>query len=126
MLNQRLPAGRLRRTVTTFHDLFVLTGEYSTPEFRSRFADQARRAASRSDLIIAVSQFTAGQVEQLLKVDRSRLRVVPHGVMVRQAFPPVFAPREKIILHVGALQERKNIIRLVRAFETVSSEWLQV
>src|SRR5579875_2938130 len=36
-LNQRVdrPA---RRTVSTFHDLFVLTGDYSTPEFRARFA----------------------------------------------------------------------------------------
>ncbi len=42
-LNQRLPTLRLRRTVTTFHDLFVLTGDYSTPEFRRRFAEQARR-----------------------------------------------------------------------------------
>ena len=38
-LNQRLPTVRLRRTVTTFHDLFVLTGNYSTPEFRRRFAE---------------------------------------------------------------------------------------
>src|ERR1035441_2222495 len=58
-LNQRLPHARLHRAVTTFHDLFVLTGEYSTPEFRRRFAEQARDAAGRSDRIIAVSQFTA-------------------------------------------------------------------
>src|SRR5713226_3485640 len=45
-LNQRLPTERLRRTVTTFHDLFVLTGDYSTPEFRRRFAGQARPAAA--------------------------------------------------------------------------------
>src|SRR4029077_9756489 len=51
-LNQRLPTVRLRRTVTTFHDLFVLTGDYSTPDFRQRFAGQARRAAAESDLII--------------------------------------------------------------------------
>src|SRR5213593_1803862 len=60
-LNQRLPTVRLRRTVTTFHDLFVLTGDYSTPEFRRRFAEQARRAAAESDRIITVSEFTAGQ-----------------------------------------------------------------
>ena len=36
-LNQRLPRRRFRRQVATFHDLFVLSGEYSTPEFRVRF-----------------------------------------------------------------------------------------
>ena len=34
--------------VATSHDLFVLTGEYSTPEFRERFAKQARAAATRA------------------------------------------------------------------------------
>ncbi len=66
-LNQRLPRRRMKRTVCTFHDLFVLTGEYSTPEFRQRFAQQARDAAERADLIIAVSAFTAQQVQELLK-----------------------------------------------------------
>ncbi|MEI9812862.1 MAG: hypothetical protein WDO18_09410 [Acidobacteriota bacterium] len=39
-LNQRVDA-RGRRTVSTFHDLFVMTGDYSTPEFRARFTEQA-------------------------------------------------------------------------------------
>ena len=119
-LNQRLPTLRLRRTVTTFHDLFVLTGDYSTPEFRRRFAEQARRAAAESDRIIAVSEFTAGQVEQLLEVERSRIRVVHHGVRIP---PPSRSAREKIILHVGAIQKRKNIARLMQAFESVPADW---
>ncbi len=119
-LNQRVDI-RYRRTVSTFHDLFVLSGDYSTPDFRAKFARQAREAAERSDLIIAVSSFTAGQVEDLLKVDRARIRVIHHGVA-----PPLDvteAAREKIILFVGALQRRKNIIRLVEAFEQVASGW---
>jgi hypothetical protein len=36
-LNQRLPQKRFRLQVATFHDLFVMTGEYSSPEFRKRF-----------------------------------------------------------------------------------------
>jgi glycosyltransferase involved in cell wall biosynthesis len=119
-LNQRLPSVRPRRTVTTFHDLFVLTGNYSTPEFRRRFAGQARRAAAESDLIIAVSEFTATQVQQLLGVERSRLRVVHHGVRIP---PPSSMVREKIILHVGAIQARKNVARLVQAFESVPPDW---
>ena len=119
-LNQRLPTIRPRRAVTTFHDLFVLTGDYSTPEFRRRFADQARRAAAESDRIIAVSEFTATQVQQLLGVERSRLRVVHHGVHIP---PPSRAEREKIILHVGAIQARKNVARLIQAFESVSPDW---
>jgi glycosyltransferase involved in cell wall biosynthesis len=121
-LNQRIDSTRHRRTVATFHDLFVLSGDYSTPEFRQRFATQARQAAERSHLIVAVSRFTAGQLEQLLKVDPARIRVVHHGV---RRPPKKAAPgrRERTILFVGALQRRKNVARLVQAFEQVALGW---
>jgi len=119
-LNQRLPSARYRCTVSTFHDLFVLTGEYSTPEFRARFARQARDAAGRSDRIIAVSRFTARQVRDLLGVEESRIRVVPHGVRLPERVP---RRRRPMVLHVGAIQARKNLVRLVRAFQVLPPEW---
>ena len=119
-LNQRIDF-RARLTVSTFHDLFVMTGEYSTPEFRARFTAQARAAAEHSDLIIAVSRFTASQVEQLLGVDPARIRVVPHGVHFPMS--PLGGPREDLILSVGAIQRRKNVARLVKAFEKLPAGW---
>lgn len=120
-LNQRLPYFPLRHPVATFHDLFVLTGEYSTPEFRARFAAQARDAARRAAAIITVSEFTRSQVVSLLGVEAARVRVVHHGI---RALPQTDeAAREKMILNVGAIQTRKNIARLVGAFETLGAEW---
>jgi glycosyltransferase involved in cell wall biosynthesis len=110
----------MRRTVVTFHDLFVMSGEYSTPEFRARFTEQARDAAERADAIIAVSEFTRGQVISLLGVAPSRVHVVHHGIR-RLEFPAV--ERENVILNVGAIQSRKNIARLVEAFEAVDPAW---
>ena len=121
-LNQRVDKRPAARVVTTFHDLFVMTGEYSSPEFRARFSEQARRAAANSDLIIAVSEFTAGQVSELLRFDRARIRVVPHGVRVL-AVPAAKQEREKLVLSVGVLQTRKNIGRLVEAFDALPAEW---
>jgi glycosyltransferase involved in cell wall biosynthesis len=120
-LNQRLPEIRFRKTVSTFHDLFVLTGDYSTPDFRRRFAEQARRAAAKSDAIITVSEFTARQVEELLGVERTRLHVVHHGTNRPPLSPSVV--RENIVLNVGAIQHRKNIARLVEAFERTPGGW---
>jgi glycosyltransferase involved in cell wall biosynthesis len=119
-LNQRLPRLPLRRAVATFHDLFVLTGEYSTADFRVRFAAQARAAAARADAIIAVSSFTKRQVVELLGVEASKVYVVHHGVRPL-ALPDV--ARENVILSVGAIQKRKNIARLVEAFEAVGTDW---
>lgn len=119
-LNQRLPHTRFRRAVTTFHDLFVLTGDYSTPEFRSRFAAQARDAAARSDRLIAVSHFTASQIVDWLGIEKERIQVVHHGVRPAASFT---GERQRVILHVGAIQQRKNIARLVHAFSAVDSDW---
>jgi glycosyltransferase involved in cell wall biosynthesis len=116
-MNQRLPRARMRRRCTTFHDLFVMTGDYSTPEFRRRFTAQAAHAAELADLIVCVSGFTATQVEQLLRVEPSRLRVIHHGIGFRLSASSI--PREPMVLHIGAIQKRKNISRLVRAFERV-------
>ena len=119
-LNQRMPHARFRRSVCTFHDLFVMTGRYSSAEFRARFESQAREAAARADLIIAVSAFTGDQAHDLLGIERSRLRVVHHGV---RPLPHADVPREPVILSVGAVQHRKNTTRLVEAFETVPPPW---
>lgn len=128
-LNQRVDwarteRSRIGRVVTTFHDLFVLTGDYSAAEFRARFAAQARAAAERSDHIITVSGFTAGQVQSLLGVDASRITVIPHGVRVPE-MPgrPDEGPREPLVLFVGAIQKRKNVARLIKAFERLPEPW---
>ena len=120
-LNQRVDRRPSRMVVVTFHDLFVMTANYSTAEFRARFTEQARTAAQNSDLIIAVSSFTAEQIQTLLKVEPSRIRVIFHGVDLPVEEPEVV--REKTILFVGALQTRKNVVRLIEAFETLPHDW---
>ncbi len=118
-LNQRVDAPA-KRTVSTFHDLFVISGNYSSPEFRARFIDQARRAAEHSNAVIAVSRFTALQVEQLLNVEPARIHVIPHGVHLPSAKQH---PKENIVLSAGVIQKRKNIGRLVQAFEKMPKGW---
>ncbi len=123
-LNQRVEfPQKTVPVITTFHDLFVMTGDYSTPEFRKRFTEQAKRAAERSDAIITVSQFTADQVRDLLRPGVP-IHVVHHGVYVPTLPPPGESKRQNVVLHVGAIQRRKNLERLIAAFETaVPSDW---
>ncbi len=120
-LNQRVDQRGRAPVITTFHDLFVFSGDYSTPGFKQRFTVQARQAAALSDLIIAVSEFTARQVHEILDVERSRIRVVHHGVWSAPLAPPI--KRERMVLFVGAIQKRKNVARLVQAFEAMPRDW---
>lgn len=122
-LNQRIDKRMARSVVSTFHDLFVFTGEYSTPEFRVRFTKQAKQAAANSDVVVAVSEFTASQIRSLLGFDQKNIRVVPHGVHFPEGNLPATDHRSKMVLFVGALQLRKNVSRLVSAFEATPSDW---
>jgi len=121
-LNQRVAKHRCRYTICTFHDLFVMTGDYSSPDFRARFTEQAKHAAAASDLIVTVSRFTADQVSALLGIPSSRIRVIHHGVRVPSSTADSIR-REPLILFVGAIQRRKNIGRLVEAFENTAPGW---
>ncbi len=121
-LNQRLPLTKRCPSVTTFHDLFVLSAEYSSADFRARFAAQAHQAAERSDRIIAVSQFTADQVVERLRYPRDQIRVVPHGVQLPISVAPADT-RKPVVLCVGAIQKRKNTSRLIRAFRAMPAPW---
>jgi glycosyltransferase involved in cell wall biosynthesis len=130
-LNQRLPKCRFRRTVTTFHDLFVINGDYSSLQFRRRFTLLAEDAARRSDRIITVSQYTADQVARHLGYPREQISVVHHGIHPLPRFSnqdlAEFRRRHDLeapfLLHVGAIQKRKNIVRVVEAFERLNSQF---
>ncbi len=122
-LNQRIDAVRAKRIVATFHDLFVVTGDYSTSDFRIRFTAQARQAAERAHRIIAVSQFTADQVVDVLGVERSRVSVIHHGTRPWSGEIRDDETRENLVLHVGAIQHRKNLLRLIEAFERTPEDW---
>lgn len=133
-LNQRLPKARFQRSVVTFHDLFVMTGQYSTPEYREKLSNLAKDAADRADRILAVSDFTADETARLLGVPRELITTVHHGVETPaeldptelEAFRNDLELDKPFLLHVGAIQARKNCQRLVEAFERLPGEPLLV
>jgi len=109
-------------TVVTVHDLAVLRHPETFPQWTRtyvpHFVPSMIRAARR---VIAVSEFTAGEVEELVGVPRERIRVVPNGVDA--AFTPD-GPRAdgEYILAVGTLEPRKNLARTIDAAARVGVE----
>jgi glycosyltransferase involved in cell wall biosynthesis len=109
-------------TVVTVHDLAVLRNPEWFPAWTRAYAPRVVptmiRAATR---VIAVSEFTARETEELLGVPRERIRVVPNGV------EPVFA-REgpsaegDYVLAVGTLEPRKNLQRTIAAAKRIGVE----
>ena len=109
-------------TVVTVHDLALWRQPEAfgrwTQAYVPRVVPRVVRAARR---VIAVSEFTAGEIEQLLAVPRERISVVPNGV------DPVFHPdgpsvEGDYVLAVGTLEPRKNLARVIEATERLGIE----
>lgn len=109
-----MPARRAARIVTV-HDLdFLDHPERTRGEIRRDYASLAPAHARRADAVIAVSRFTAGEVERRLGVARDRIFIASSGA------PPWMPRREQPsrgpILFMGTLEPRKNVGALLDAY----------
>src|SRR5512133_826708 len=120
-------------TVLTVHDLaFLLRPECADAKLRDYLEKTVPRSVARSDFILADSANTQDDLICLLGVPTSKVEVVPGGVEER--FSPVRDSavladmRQKMsggapfILSVGMIEPRKNLVRLIEAFEIVKGE----
>src|SRR5581483_11003763 len=68
-------------TVVTVHDLAVLRHPEAFPRWTRTYAPQiAPRSIRAATRVIAVSEFTARELEELVGVPRDRIDVIPNGV----------------------------------------------
>lgn len=103
--------------VVTIHDVAVLREPKSfnrwTRVYSRRTLPSVAKAARR---IVVGSEFTAREVTELLHAPADKLRVIPYGVG-----PPFTAEgpaaEGRYVLTVATLEPRKNLRRLVEAFE---------
>jgi alpha-1,3-rhamnosyl/mannosyltransferase len=79
------------------------------------------RVAQAARLVIAVSEFTRGELVELLRVADERIRVIPNAVAA--PFAPE-GPRAEgdYVLAVGTLEPRKNLARVVDAAKRIGAE----
>lgn len=105
--------------VVTFHDLAVLRHPWAFNRWSRTYSrvtlPQVARAARR---LIAVSEFTANELHELLGVPKEKIRVVRHGV--GEPFRPEgdSAPPGDYVLAVSTLEPRKNLLRLLEGFSS--------
>jgi glycosyltransferase involved in cell wall biosynthesis len=112
----RAPARSRVPLVVTFHDLAVLRHPEAfntwTRSYSRAFLPHVARAAAR---VIAVSEFTAGELVDVLAVPETKIRVIPNAVG-----PPFTATGDAAdgdyVLAVSTLEPRKNLSRLVEGF----------
>lgn len=110
-------------TVVTVQDL----ASFRHPETLTRWSRLYERrtlphVARACDLIIATSSDTATDIEKILRIPASKIRVVPLGVEPKffrgDAAPSFYS--FPYVLFVGSAQPRKNLKRLALAVDRVS------
>jgi glycosyltransferase involved in cell wall biosynthesis len=113
----RAPVRSLVPLVVTFHDLAVLRHPETFNRWTRTYSRLALpRVARAARRLIAVSEFTKRELVELLDVPEEKVRVIPNAVG-----PPFEANGEAAagdyVLAVSTLEPRKNLPRLVEAFQ---------
>lgn len=125
------PPHRSGADVITVHDMsFMVVPQYAEPKLARFLTRTVPDAVRRADRVIAVSEQTRRDLVRLLGVKPEKVTVAYNGVDAR--FQPVgmgedekqkrqglrksLGLPERFILHVGTLEPRKNLRRLVEAY----------
>jgi glycosyltransferase involved in cell wall biosynthesis len=118
--------------IVTVHDLaYEVSAAFHGQDFRREVGQRVRNAVERAAMIIVPSDHTRQDLVQRYGVDPERVRVIPHGVdHVTRAVEETDSsdaqlPSAKVFehpyaLHVGTIEPRKNLVRLLLAFEQVA------
>jgi glycosyltransferase involved in cell wall biosynthesis len=124
------PVRRQLPLVMTVHDLLPLRfPQLFTRVNAAHMRAMARAVLPRANRIITGSEFTRGEIADLLGVEQDRVEVVPYGIAGQ------FRPREpdrdwlrarfglggRYVVCVGTLEPRKNLTGALRAFRRLSS-----
>ncbi len=133
-LGQRPPAFHFRREVVTVFDIFPITSEsYASPDFRKRFSALLLEAVGRAARVITASHATEQLLISRAQVPPEKIRVIPLGVD-----PPavVLSPEERrrersrilsgdgeMVLSVGAMETRKNILNMIKALKRLPGKY---
>jgi len=128
-----LPPVRRARTIVTVHDLsFLRYPQCAARGLVAYLSTVVPRSLRRADLILADSAWTRQDIIAMLGMPAKKILVVPAGVgpeyqpIADEAVLSVVRQRyhlpERFILHVGTLEPRKNLVRLMEALRAISAQ----
>jgi glycosyltransferase involved in cell wall biosynthesis len=123
------------KKVVTIHDM-AFKRFPQTVRFRTKclLNLNLHKAVKRADRIVAVSEFTKNEILAFYPYSAEKIKVVYNGVNTQKynaaIAPAEIAPARKrygvpedYILYVGTLEPRKNIERLIRAYDQVKKRY---
>ncbi|WP_282135386.1 glycosyltransferase family 4 protein [Seonamhaeicola maritimus] len=125
------------KSVVTIHDLiFMHHPKLYKPIDRKIYFKKFKYAAHNVDRIIAISEQTKKDIIQFLGVDSTKIEVVYQGCHSvfkeksnqeeKQSLKDKFNLPEQFILNVGTIEERKNLLSIVKAIKDIEIDLIVV
>lgn len=124
---------RAKKRVVTIHDMYHLRYIHNLPFVQKLYAKyMLNQAVKKSDKVITISNFTKGEMVDLLKIKKGKIEVIHNGID-NQIFSKKNAALdvkkkyqlpEKYFLFVGNLRTHKNLNRLIKAFKKLNQSYL--
>ncbi|MDR0295255.1 MAG: glycosyltransferase family 4 protein [Prevotellaceae bacterium] len=116
------------RSVVTIHDLiFLRYPEYYKFIDRKIYTHKYRSACKRADLIIAISEQTKQDIINFFGIDEQKIRVIYQGCdsqfykqvndEEKSSVKELYQLPDDYVLYVGTIEERKNLLTLIKALE---------
>jgi glycosyltransferase involved in cell wall biosynthesis len=103
----------------TIHDVsFAARPEWFRPREGARRRLLTRQAARSAEVVFTDSEFSRGEILERLSVSPERVRVIPPGVTLRSAGPPV---RDPLVLFAGSIFNRRRLPTLITAFAAATA-----
>jgi glycosyltransferase involved in cell wall biosynthesis len=121
------------KTVVTIHDLIHERYPEFYPYFdRKIYSLKFRRACKKADVVVAISERTKQDIIDFYKIEASKIKVIYQSCHPQFYLTPpqydesVLSKKynlpESYILYVGTINERKNLLSLVKAMQLLENQ----
>lgn len=117
------------KVLTVVHDMtYMRFSETMDARNRQRLDEGLRRSISRSDRVLTVSDFSKREIHTLMQVPTEIIDVIPNAPSYsaeEDALEETQGRRglgKPYLLYVGTIEPRKNLVRLLSAFEMLKGQ----
>ena len=107
-------------TIVTVHDVIPWVMSAYRKQLKSKaYHFYSKLALKKADHIITVSNFSKEEIERILKIEEKNIHVthLASPINKEDITPPDLPLRREFLLYVGGYDERKNVDKLIEAYQ---------
>ena len=117
------------KVITVIYDMTYLRFPETMNESNlRRIRGDIAYSAARSDVIVTISEFSKREIHELLQIPEGKIKIVYSAPSITEdraefsAIQKQFGVRKPYLLYVGTIEPRKNLERLIQAFDLLKRE----